>query len=74
MKKRGADEKEVKEVIKTGIAFLAKKGRLGKYKIYDFKRQWERKWYEQKRIEVIYVEEAGKIITVTIYVFYGKWN
>ncbi len=32
------------------------------------------KYYEQKRVEVIYVEEQESIVTVTVYVFYGEWK
>ena len=31
-----------------------------------------KKFYEQKRVEVIYTVEGENIITVTVYVFYGK--
>lgn len=31
-------------------------------------------FYEQKRIEVIYIEENNVVITVTVYVFFGKWE
>jgi hypothetical protein len=29
---------------------------------------------EQKRVEVIYALEEETILTVTVYVFYGKWE
>ena len=35
---RGTNKEEIKEVIKTGFALPAKYGRIGKAKIYDFKR------------------------------------
>ena len=31
-------------------------------------------YYEQKRVEVFYITEGDAIITVTVYVFYGKWE
>lgn len=30
--------------------------------------------YEQKRVEVFYTMEDDTIVTVTVYVFYGKWS
>jgi len=30
------------------------------------------KFYEQKKVEVFYTVESNVIITVTVYVFYGK--
>jgi hypothetical protein len=29
---------------------------------------------KQKRVEVFYIEEDETIITVTVYVFYGRWD
>lgn len=71
---RGANEKEIIDVINTGFSIPAKYGRIGKAKIYDFKRQRHNKYYEQKRVEVFYTIEENVIVTVTVYVFYGKWE
>jgi len=71
---RGTTEEEIKDVIETGSPMPAKHGRLGKAKVYDFKRKRHGKYYEQKRVEVIYTIEGDTIVTVTVYVFYGKWG
>jgi hypothetical protein len=71
---RGTNEKEVADVIKTGFIIPAKYGRIGKAKIYDFRQKRLDKYYEQKKVEVFYIVEENKIITVTVYVFYGKWE
>jgi len=47
---------------------------MGKAKIYPFKDKRHGRYYEQKRVEVFYVVEQDLIITVTVYVFYGKWE
>ena len=47
---------------------------FGKTKIYDFKQRRHNKYYEQKRVEAFYTIEEDVIITVTVYVFYGKWE
>jgi hypothetical protein len=73
-KERGTSAKEIKDVIKTGFTVPAKFGRMGKAKVYDFKQKRHNKYYEQKRVEVIYTIEGGVIITVTVYVFYGNWK
>jgi len=41
---------------------------------YEFKQQWLGKHYEQKRVEVIYVLEEEVVVTLPVYVFYGKWE
>lgn len=71
---RGANELEIREVIQTGFAVSAKYARIGKAKVYDFKQNRHNKYYEHKRVEVFYLIEGNRIITVTVYVFYGKWE
>ncbi len=68
------DEDEIKEVIETGFTIPAKYGRIGKAKVYDFKRSRYGKHYDQKKVEVFYAIEEGIMVTVTVYVFYGKWE
>lgn len=71
---RGASEAEIIDVIHTGLAVPAKQKRIGKAKVYDFKQNRHNTYYEHKRVEVFYLIEGDKIITVTVYVFYGKWE
>ena len=71
---RGTNPEEISDVISTGFSIPAKHGRIGKAKIYDFKRLRHNKYYEQKRVEVIFTLEGEVAITVTVYVFYGKWE
>lgn len=71
---RGTNEREIRDVINTGVIITAKYGRLGKAKVYDFKRKRHNKYYEQRRVEVFHTIEGNKIITVTVHVFYGKWE
>jgi len=61
-------------LINSGFSIPAKHGRLGKAEVYDFKQQRHGKFYEQKRVEVIYTLEEETMVTVTVYVFYGKWE
>ena len=71
---RGASEAEILDVLETGDNKAAKKNRSAKSKVFDFNNTWNEKHYEQKRIEVIYTIESYKIVTVTVYVYYGKWE
>jgi hypothetical protein len=71
---RGTNENEIEEVIETGFVIPAKYGRIGKAKIYEFNQTRHGKYYEQKRVEVFYAIEENIIVTVTVYVFYGKWE
>ena len=69
---RGTNEEEIKDVIETGTDIPAKHGRIGKAKKYEYKKERNGKYYEQKRVEIFYVIEENLIVTVTVYVFYGK--
>lgn len=71
---RGTNEEEIKDVINTGFTIQGKYGRIGKAKVYDFKQIRHNEYYEQKRVEVFYITGEDAIITVTVYVFYGKWR
>lgn len=71
---RGATEDEIRDVVENGQPVSARHGRLAKAKVYDYKQERHGRYYEQKRVEVIYVVENGVVVTVTAYVFYGKWE
>jgi hypothetical protein len=71
---RGATEEEINEVIETGFSIPAKHARLGKAKIFPFNRIRLGNYYDQKRVEVFYITERDIIVTVTVYVFYGRWE
>jgi hypothetical protein len=71
---RGTNEEEIEDVIDSGVSIPAKYGRIGKAKVYDFKQKRHGNYYQQKRVEVIYIVERDVIATVTVYVFYGKWE
>lgn len=71
---RGATETEIADVIKSGFVIPARGKRRGKAKIYDSKRELGGRYYDQKRVEVIYAQEKETITTVTVYVFYGRWE
>ncbi len=74
MEERDISEDEIVDVLSKGIHFQAKRGRMGKYKVFTYGKKRDRKFYKQKRVEVIYVEEEGIIVTVTAYAFYGEWE
>ena len=71
---RGATEAEIIDVIETGESIQGKAGRLGRSKIFSFNRDRIGKFYAEKKVEVYYIIEQGNIFTVTVYVFYGKFN
>jgi len=72
-KERGATESEIIETINTGTDILERRGRIGKAKVFEFNSTRNGKYYKEKKIEVYYTIEQQTIITVTVYVFYGKF-
>ncbi|MEO6637949.1 MAG: hypothetical protein ABIN25_06710 [Ginsengibacter sp.] len=71
---RGASEEEIIETINYGNTIKAKSNRIGKFSIFDFNKIRNEKFYQQKKLEVFYVIENNEIITVTVYVFFGKFE
>ena len=71
---RGASEDEIKDVLNTGYDISVKRRRRGKAKVYNFNQKRLDTFYKQKKIEVIYTIENDKIVTITVYVFYGRWK
>ena len=47
---------------------------MGKAKIFPFSQARRGTYYEQKRVEVFYISQRDIIVTVTVYVFYGRWE
>ena len=72
---RGTTIEEIQVVLEQGTEIPARGNRKAKAKVFTFKKERIGKYYEEKRVEVIYLEEEGDvIITVTVYVFYGEWK
>ena len=71
---RGATEVEIIETINSGINILGKQGRLGKSKVFLFEKERNGKYFIEKKLEVYYLIENDVIITITVYVFYGKFQ
>ena len=65
---------EIEDVLATGFSIPAKYGKMGKAKVYEFGRLRGGKNYQQKRVEVFYAHEGGEVNTITVYVFYGRWE
>ncbi len=71
---RGATRKEIEEVIRAGTPEPSRGNRLAKSKVFEFRRVWRGEYYEQKKVQVIYILTGDVAITVTVYVFYGRWE
>jgi len=70
---RGANLKEIEDTLNYGITIAAKQNRLAKSKVFVFETELNGRFYQEKKLEVYYVIENNIFITVTVYVFYGKF-
>jgi len=61
---RGTNTDEITTVLEQGVEIPARGNRKAKAKVFTFKRERLGKYYEEKRVEVVYVEEEETIITV----------
>lgn len=71
---RGTNEAEIHDVILHGTKTKAKRNRYAKENVYTFHQERLGKYYQQKKVKVVYTQEEDTIITVTCYVFYGQWS
>jgi hypothetical protein len=71
---RGTNKGEIEDVVNNGFPAFASGNRLGRAKVYYFHGKRNNKYYDQKKVEVIYYVKENEIIVVTVYVFYGKWE
>lgn len=68
--RRGVTEHEVIEAIRSSPWQYAKHGRLECHKDFPYEREWNGKFYTNKRVRPIFVEEKEEIVVITIYSYY----
>jgi len=71
---RGVSESEIKQPLLGGTEFKAKAGRKAKEKIFCYNRKWLGIEYEQKKVQVIYLETSEEIVVITVKAFYGNFK
>ncbi|QWR78373.1 hypothetical protein [Candidatus Magnetomonas plexicatena] len=67
---RGATEQEAILTVQNGEMFIAKFGRTGFRRNFNFAGLWRGKYYEIKQVEVYAVKDDGNWIIVTIITRY----
>jgi len=67
---RGASQREVQEAILAGSLEPARKGRTMFRKNFAFNGQWRGKRYAVKQVAPVVIEEADRLVVVTVYVYY----
>lgn len=67
-------EDEIRIVLSSNKVSILKKGRKGKELVFDYNKEWLGKYYPQKKVKVIYVDEEDQIVVITVKVYYGEWR
>ncbi|MHB8841851.1 MAG: DUF4258 domain-containing protein [Candidatus Aquicultor sp.] len=71
---RGTNADEVKQVLATADTVPTKLGRIAEEAVFEYNSNWLGKYYKQKKVKVVYVEEQGKTMVITVYVYFGSWG
>lgn len=74
MAERGVSEQEVQAVLKAGAPRDERHGRYAKERVFEFSGKWQGRRYPEKKVRVIYIEEAEIQVVITVYAFYGTWG
>ncbi len=71
---RGATFAEIEQVVESGVPDDAQGDRFSRSRVFPFDSERNGRYYAEKRVKVIYVFEPDRIVTVTVLVYYGKWE
>jgi len=74
MPERGVSDGEVREVLARGRPAEARGGRQALELVFAYNNYWQGRFYEQKKVRIIYVEEGADQVVITIYAYYGRWD
>jgi radical SAM superfamily enzyme YgiQ (UPF0313 family) len=74
MPERGVSEDEVREVLARGRPAEARGGRQAVELVFPYNSFWQGRFYEQKKVKIIYVEEGADQIVIIVYAYYGGWD
>ena len=61
---------EVEDAIRTTPWRPAELGRLECHKDFDYRKEWNTKFYATKQVRPVFVEEASELVVVTVYTYY----
>jgi hypothetical protein len=74
MPERGVSEDEVREVLAQGQPAEARGGRQALELVFAYNDYRQGRFYEQKKVKVVYVEEGPDQIVITIDAYYRRWD
>ena len=42
--------------------------------VFPHAREWAGRFYDEKKVKVVYIEEEHEIVVVTVLAYYGRWS
>lgn len=66
----GASEQEVRDAVLEGPRGDAEGGRRDSRRNFELNAEWNGRRYAMKQVRPVFVEEAGEVVVVTVYVYY----
>lgn len=70
LRQRGTNEQEVRAAAVNGARKPARDGKISCRLNFEFKSTWQGKYYAIKQVAPVIVEEADRIVVVTVYTFF----
>jgi len=74
MPERGVSEDDIRDVLARGRPAEAYGGRQALELVFPYNSHWQGRFYEQKRVKIVYVEEGDDQVVITVYSYYGRWD
>ena len=67
---RGTNEQEVRAAVQSGSRKAAREGRIWCRLNFEFKSTWQGKYYAVKQVAPVIIEQADRILVVTVCTFF----
>jgi len=74
MPERGVSEDEVREALARGQPADARGGRQTLELVFAYNDYRRGRFYEQKKVKLVYVKEGDDQVVITVYAYYGRWE
>ena len=65
MPERGVSEDDIKKVLARGRPTEARGGRQALELVISYNSYWQGRFYEQKKVKIVYVEEGADRVVIT---------
>jgi hypothetical protein len=71
---RGISPQEVQLVLEQGASILVRRGQKAKESVFPYSANWLGRFYPEKKVRVVHIEEEEEIVVVTALAYSGQWS